>query len=143
VNHHVHYRLTRQWALEEGFPPEEALAVGLMANAVDLTYPGSELRYWRYHYRLFGAERDARRHLRAAVAAGSLTELGIALHEVQDSIAHGWLGLLRHFIDPGTDLWDKRSPRVRALLERRSKELLRAYRDGRRQASVKGSDSSG
>lgn len=141
MNHHVHYRLTRDWALAEGFPPEEALAVGLWDNAVDRVYPGSELRFWRYHYRLFGAERDARRHFRLAVERGSITELGVALHEVQDSVAHGWLGLLRHYIDPGTDLWDRRSPRTRALLERRTRELLRGYRVARGLETVHAEDS--
>jgi hypothetical protein len=147
VNAHVHLKLTRRWALEEGFSAEDAEAVAQADVAVDREHPGPlawhALKDWRYHYRLFGAERDARRRLALAVETGSLVELGTALHHVQDSIAHGWLGLLRHALDPGTDLWDRRSPAVREALERRSRELLRAYREGRAAGAGQVPDSDG
>ncbi len=66
----------------------------------------------------------ARRGVRAAVVTGCLQELGVALHREQDAIAHGWLGLLSHVFFPPVDVWERRSPRVRALIESRSRTML-------------------
>lgn len=135
----VHYGLTRRWALESGFSAEEAESIARADEGVDREHPGDLLHVWNwsYHYRLFGAGVLARRGWERAVETGSLDDLGVALHRFQDSVAHGWLGLLSHVLDPRVDRWDHRSQRVRDLIETRSREKLRAVADARRQDPVR------
>jgi uncharacterized protein YukE len=134
VNQYVHRRLTRRWALETGFSAEEAEEIAAADMGVDLQHGGDLFHpgNWHYHFRLFGADLFAAHHMRLAVETGSLEDLGIALHMVQDSVAHGWSGLLRHAFDPGTDIWEERSQRVREKIERRTRERLERVYDARR-----------
>lgn len=126
MNAHVHYRLTRRWAVEAGFSEAEAEEIAQADVGVDRAHGGGlwQLHNWGYHYRLFGANVLARRGLRRAIATGSLQELGVALHRVQDAVAHGWPGLLTHALNPQCDLWDHRSQADRDLIENRTREML-------------------
>jgi hypothetical protein len=135
---HVHYELTRRWAEQAGFSEEEAEAIARSDNGVDDAHSGGLLHpgNWSYHYRLFGADLFARLGLRLAVETGSLRELGTALHRTQDSVAHGWLGLLSHVLDPRVDVWEHRSPRVRDKIEQRSRRMLAAVAGVRGRARV-------
>jgi hypothetical protein len=138
MNAYVHYALTRRWAAEAGFSERESEQIARADIGVDAARPGGlfHLSNWSYHYRAFGADRLARRGLRRAVMTGSLQDLGVALHRTQDSVAHGWLGLLSHVVYPWVDVWERRSRRVQAEIERRSRGMLadvaRARNGGRR-----------
>ncbi|HEY3317326.1 MAG TPA: hypothetical protein VGK50_02735 [Coriobacteriia bacterium] len=123
---HVHYGLTRRWALDAGFSEQEAEAIASADIGVDVQHPGGLLHpdNWGYHFRLFGARALAVRDLSSAKRTGSLQDLGVALHRVQDDVAHGWLGLLSHVLDPRIDVWEHRSRRTRRLIEERSRRML-------------------
>ena len=120
--------------------PRRPNAIARADEGVDATHPGDLLHVWNwsYHYRLFGAERaGATRHCARAVETGSLDELGVALHRCQDIIAHGWLGLLSHVLDPA------RRPagtiarqRVRERIETRSPRDA-ARRGGRARRAIR------
>ena len=127
MNAHVHYRLTRQWALDEGLPPDTAEAAASADLAVDREFPGSMLRYKGWHFGWFGARRKARRLLAEAVRTSDPVLLGRALHCEQDAIAHGNLGHIVHY--SGIDLWEKRSEPVRQRIETASREMIGAFRD--------------
>jgi hypothetical protein len=127
MNAYVHQELTRVWALDEGFSPDDAESVARANVGVDRAFPGRQLRYKGYHFAWLGARRNAARFLARAIELGDVTLLGMALHCEQDAISHGHLGHVAHY--PGIDLWDRRSARVRGRLERRTREMLRAYRD--------------
>lgn len=125
--------------MEAGFSEEEAEAIAQADVGVDRAHGGNwyQLQNWGYHYRLFGANVLARRGLKRAIATGSLQELGVALHRVQDAVAHGWPGLLTHVTHPTCDLWDHRTQADRDLIENRSRDMLRrmAEATGRRPVS--------
>ncbi len=122
----VHYERTRVWALDEGYTDEESTQIARADWAVDRIHSVREWRNKGYHFAWLGAERRARRLFSSAVRSGDLVSLGEALHCVQDSVGHGFWGHLYHW--DGIDRWDRRGPGVRARLERRSRELLAAYR---------------
>jgi hypothetical protein len=127
VNAHVHYRLTLQWALDEGLSAEVAESVASANVAVDREFPGSMLRYKGWHFGWFGARRRARRLLAEAIRLSDPVLLGRALHCEQDALAHGNLGHIVHY--RGIDLWDRRSERVRDRIEGASREMIAVYRD--------------
>jgi hypothetical protein len=129
VNREVHYEFSKRWAIEEGFSAEDAEAIAAADWAVDRVHHVREWRNKGYHFAWLGANRRAKRLLSQAIASGDLVSLGEALHCVQDAIGHGQLGHLWHW--EGIDRWDRRGPRVRGRLERRSRELLSAYRRAR------------
>ncbi len=124
MNREVHYDLTRDWALDEGFAPQDATAIARANWDCDVTRTGA--RYWRYHWPLAGAPLLAWGRYRRAVRARDLVALGEALHATQDTIAHGVVGHVWHW--QGIDRWEHRSPKVQARLERWSRRLLRGYR---------------
>jgi hypothetical protein len=125
VNAYVHYTLTRQWACEAGFGPDQAEEIARADVNVDRVYRGRLLHNVGYHFRAFGARWHARRWLECAVATGDLRLLGQALHCEQDALAHGYLGSLWHW--PGIDLWERRSPRMRARIEHATRTMLGEY----------------
>lgn len=125
VNAQVHYRMTRRWALEEGFTEPEAEIIALADVAVDSDLPGRRWSNKRYHFMWLGARRIARTWLEEAVRTGDLTLLGKALHCEQDAVSHGHLGHLLHW--PGIDIWERRGLRARARIESVSRALMREY----------------
>lgn len=130
MNAHVHYRLTRRWALEAGFTDDEAEAIASADVAVDSRAGGDLFHpwHWHYHYRMAAAGTLASYNLHRAARHRDLELLGTALHQAQDSITHGWLGLLNHVLHPLLDVWERRPPEVREAIEERSREMLAAYR---------------
>ncbi len=127
MNAYVHDTLTRTWAGEVGFSPDDAAAIARADVGVDRIYDGHLWRNKRYHFGLLGARRWSRRWFKAAVERRDLNLLGQAIHCEQDAISHGLLGHVWHY--PGIDLWEHRSARVHDRLERATKELLREYLD--------------
>ena len=125
MNAHVHYRLTKVWALDEGFTAAEAEAIARGDVGVDRTLNGRAWRNKRFHFRWLGARRWARRFLEEAVRDGDLGMLGAALHCEQDAWGHGHPGHLFHW--PGIDIWERRGPQVRLRIERATRALLREY----------------
>ncbi len=132
MNSFVHRRLTRRWALEEGFaaPDAEELAQltdGVDANKGDVFHP----RNWRYHFGRFGAWELAEARLeRASDAAGTpeaLADLAVTLHAVQDGVGHGHYGPLTHGLYRDVDLWEARDEATRAEIERLTRQALRTY----------------
>jgi len=126
VNRQVHYEFTKDWALLEGFSAQDAETVAAADWACDQRYI-TTLADKRYHWPIFGSPVVARRRFRTAVQRRDLVALGEALHAAQDTIAHGVVGHVWHW--PGIDRWEHRSQWIRGRLERRSRTLLRRYRD--------------
>ncbi len=127
MNRDVHYGLTRQWALDEGFSEDEAETIAAADWDVDRIHNVYEWRNKGYHFAWLGAYRRAKRLLAEAQAEGDLVALGEALHCIQDAVGHGHVGHVWHW--NGIDRWDRRSVRVRRKIEERSRELLRAYKE--------------
>ncbi|MBE0476576.1 MAG: hypothetical protein IBX62_05710 [Coriobacteriia bacterium] len=132
MNAHVHHTLTRRWAEQCGYAPADAEQVALWDAATDRLFPGGKRVFLGYHFANRGAEELAEAFLARAIDDKDLRYLGVALHCVQDAVSHGRLSRFLHW--PGIDVWARRSPRVRERLERRTKEVLRAYADGLRPA---------
>lgn len=125
MNGYVHYTLTRQWAAESGFCADDAEAIARADLDVDRLYKGRLLHNAGYHFRAFGARRQARRWFEQAVVTRDVRLLGQALHCEQDAFAHGYLGSIWHW--PGIDLWDRRSPRARMRIELATRKMLSEY----------------
>lgn len=126
MNREVHYGFTKRWALEEGFSEADAETIAAACWNVDTIHNVYEWRNKGYHFALLGANRRARRLAAHARATGDLIALGEALHCVQDAIGHGFWGHIVHW--DGIDRWERRGPRVREKIERRSRALLAAHR---------------
>ena len=125
MNGQVHYDLTKRWAVEEGFSPEEAERIAAADWACDAKYI-TTLADKRYHWPIFGSPVVAFRRFRAATASGDLALLGEALHALQDTIGHGIHGHFWHW--PGIDRLENRTPVVAARLERYSRRMLAGFR---------------
>ena len=136
---HVHYGLTRRWAIEAGFSAEEAEAIARADEGVDRDAPRRPAA--RLELVATTTASSARTSWRAADARARSRRVAGGPRRraapVQDTVAHGWLGLLSHVLDPRVDLWDHRSQRVRDLIETRSREMLRR---GGRAATASGAD---
>ncbi len=128
MNLYVHSQLTREWAIDEGFGPEDAAEIARWNTQVDVAWPGRRLKYRRFHLRPCGATRIGEAYWRAAVRERSLPHLGVALHMIQDAIGHGLIGAIVHV--PVIDAWERRSARVRERIEAESRRIMRAYRSG-------------
>lgn len=124
MNRFVHFDLTREWALQEGFSDADALAIARADTAVDRVRPVHEGANARFHFAWAGAYFSAGLLYLHARRRRDLVALGEAMHCMQDAIGHGWY--LSHWV--GIDDWDGRRPAVRARLERLSRRMLRAYR---------------
>jgi hypothetical protein len=133
VNGEVHYDLTKRWAIEEGFSPEEAERIAAADWACDAKYI-STLSDKRYHWPIFGSPVVALRRSRTAVSTGDLELLGEALHALQDTIGHGVHGHVWHW--PGIDRLEHRSAWLARRLERRSRGMLATYRRKRAIAQI-------
>jgi hypothetical protein len=134
----VHHRFTTEWATEEGLTQSDAEVVAEADITVDLLWPGS--RKWGRHFApwstLLFAPRYYRQAVRVALEGGSMSEslvaLGRCLHCRQDGVGHGMLGL-GHLLprlglstrDP--DEWKTMPPRIKAGIERVTRETVRRY----------------
>lgn len=125
MNGHVHYGLTRGWALSEGFSAEEAEAIASADVRTDRRRHSWPLD-WRFHWALAGATLVAWRRTRRAADTRDLELLGEALHAAQDAVGHGFLGHFNHY--EGIDIWDRRPAGVRERIEARTRYILRRYR---------------
>ncbi|HET6351246.1 MAG TPA: hypothetical protein VFG89_03830 [Coriobacteriia bacterium] len=126
MNREVHYALTRQWALDEGFSEDDAETIAAADWDVDRIHNVYVWANKGYHFAWLGAYRRARRLFASAIGDADLIALGTALHCIQDAIGHGHIGHLWHW--DGIDRWDRRSDRVRRKIEQRSRALLADYR---------------
>jgi hypothetical protein len=128
----VHRRLTRRWALAEGFSAEDAETLAQLTDRVDVRR-GDLPRPWNWsrHYGRYGAWRLAGDRLeRACATAGEPTALGdlaVALHAVQDGVGHGGYGPLTHPLYRDMDSWEARDDETRAEIERLSRQALATY----------------
>jgi hypothetical protein len=127
MNAHVHYGLTKRWAIEQGFSEEDAETIARADVAVDRELSGREWRSKQYHFGWLGAKRRASDFFEQALEQHDLVALGRALHSAQDATSHGHLGHLWHW--PGIDLWERRSDRARRKIELTSRRLLADYCD--------------
>lgn len=126
MNGHVHYGLTKRWAIQEGFAPDDAQVIARANIEVDREFPGREWRNKRYHFAWLGARRIAREWLQEAIGTEDLVLLGRALHCEQDAISHGHVGHVIHW--PGIDIWERRGSRVQARVEIATRRMLAEYR---------------
>jgi len=122
MNREVHYDFPKRWALEEGFSEGESETIAAACWNVDAIHNVHEWRNKGYHFAWLGANRRARRLLARARRDGDLIALGEALHCIQDAVGHGFWGHIVHW--HGIDRWERRGPRVREKLERRSRAAL-------------------
>jgi len=127
VNGHVHYGLTKRWAIEEGFGADIADMIARADIGVDREFPGRHWSNKRYHFRWLGARRIASAWLREAIETANPVLLGKALHCEQDAISHGHLGHILHW--PGIDIWERRGVRAQRRIEVGTRRMLAAYRD--------------
>ena len=126
MNREVHYEFTKRWAVDEGFSEEDAETIAAADWAVDDIHNVYESLYNKgYHFAWLGAYRRAKLLFGRAVDGRDLVALGEALHCIQDAIGHGQLGHIVHW--EGIDRWERRGPRVKERIERRSRALLAAY----------------
>lgn len=126
MNREVHYDLTREWARDEGFSADEAETIAAADWGVDAVY---DVYVWAnkgYHFAWLGANRRAKRLLTQAIENHDLVALGESLHCAQDAIGHGFWGHLVHW--EGIDRWERRGPSVRRRLERKTRQMLVAFR---------------
>jgi hypothetical protein len=134
----VHFRLTMVWAIDEGFTPADAEAVGRADILVDELWPGG--RIWWRHFNppasLMLAPLELRRAVRAQRVGdreGALTHLGRSLHSRQDAEGHGRVIGLNHLAwDAGLlkrnpDDWDLMPPAVQRRIEAATRRTLRAF----------------
>lgn len=128
----VHWRLTRRWAEEAGFSEADAEAIARADLAFDMRYPArASLKNITRHFAP-SAWLWASSHLRTAIAARDLEELGYALHCAQDAVSHGRFGEKHLLFNAGMgrdpDVWDLAPADVQQRIERVTLERLARYR---------------
>lgn len=133
----VHFRLTSQWAIEEGMLESDAQVVARADIEVDLLWPGSKM--WGRHFNPMATFIFAPRYraevLRLELAGehlDALVALGRALHCLQDGVGHGSLGLahLKYrfgLMRRNPDDWNLMPPKTRASIERVTREAVRRF----------------
>jgi len=133
----VHVRFTIEWAVEEGFSPEDARLIAAADIKVDELWPGS--RIWWRHFNppasLLIAPLELSRAARAEREGDhglAMTHLGRSLHSVQDAVGHGRLGLNHIAWNLGIlrrnpDDWDLMPPSVQRRIERATRRALRRF----------------
>lgn len=128
----VHVRLTRQWAIEEGFSGTDADAIAHANGRFDALYPARTSPANLTRHFAPTAWLWSRRYLGVAVYWGDLGMLGFALHCAQDAVAHGRLGQkhLLQLIGAGRDpdFWENLQPGVKRRTEAVTRARLRRYR---------------
>ena len=134
----VHRRLTRRWALAEGFSAEDAETLAQLNDRVDARRADLRIWNWRYHFGRYGAWGIAGDRLeRACATAGeptALADLALVLHAVQDGVGHGPHSPLTHGRYPDLDSWDALDDGTREQIERLSRQALSAYHSALRLA---------
>lgn len=130
----VHYRLTRTWALEEGFCAEDAERIAFSDISFDARYPAraSLLNITRHFAPTAWLWSEG--YLRDAIRARDLGMLGFALHTAQDAVAHGRFGekhlLLRAGWGRDPDIWELAPPAVRRRIELTTRRRMRRFGAG-------------
>jgi hypothetical protein len=129
---YVHRDLTRQWALEEGLSPKDAEVVAKADLHLDYEFPGSVSPIWAMRHLGPSARWWAYRYLARAKVGGSLQDLGRALHCIQDTVAHGALGLTHmrrrlRLLGRHPDVWETAPPAVREGIEAETRRFLREW----------------
>ncbi|MBN1192597.1 MAG: hypothetical protein JXA36_02740 [Coriobacteriia bacterium] len=128
----VHKKLTRQWALEEGFSEREAELISLAGIGFDRRYParaslGNITRHFAPAAWLW-----SRMYMRRAMRWRDLLMLGYALHCAQDAVSHGTLGEkhLEQMAGWGRnpDIWGTAPPGIQRRVEAVTRSRLRRYR---------------
>lgn len=127
----VHLKLTRQWALEEGFSETEAELIARSDISFDKLYPAraSLVNLTRHFAPATWVWAEV--YMRRAVRQGDLMLLGYALHCAQDGVAHGRVGT-RHlsalaFKRPNPDVWESSPRGVLRRTESVTRSRLRRY----------------
>lgn len=134
----VHFRLTMQWAIDEGLTESDAEEVGRADVSVDTLRPGKT--HWWLHFdptaSAMFAPLELRRAVRSARAGdrdAALTHLGYSLHMRQDAVGHGRpLGLNHlmwdvHLLRRDPDVWETMPPSVQAGIERVSRRAISRF----------------
>lgn len=128
----VHLRLTRQWAIEEGFSEAEARAISAADLAYDLHYPASASALNITRHFAPSAWLWSALYFRQALRLRDLTLLGSALHTAQDAVAHGRFGekhlMLRAGWGRDPDVWELAPAGIRRRIEAATRRRLRRYR---------------
>ncbi len=129
---HVHHKLTRAWAMEEGFSEREAELIARADIGFDRRYPARAsfvniTRHFAPTAWLWSA-----RYLALAMDWGDLMMLGYALHCAQDGVAHGRIGT-RHIVQamglrPDPDVWETSPAGVMRRTEAITRDRLRRFR---------------
>ena len=133
----VHFRLTMDWAIEEGMSVADAEAVGRASVLVDDLWPGAHrpLRHFNPTASLLFAPLEMRRAVDSADEGEreqALVHLGRSLHSRQDAIGHGRLGLAHLLHSTGLlrrdpDVWEDMPPHVRREIERVTRRHVRRF----------------
>lgn len=133
----VHFRLTAQWAVEEGMLESNSHVVAEADLEVDMLWPGSRL--WGRHFNpmatLIHAPRYRAEAIRLELAGehlAALVALGRSLHCLQDGVGHGRLGWAHGLYNLGLlkrhpDEWKDMPPKMRASIERVTREAVRSF----------------
>lgn len=132
----VHLKLTRAWAMEEGFSEFEAELIARADLGFDRRYPArlsftNITRHFAPAAWMWSA-----RYLQRALRWDDLEMLGYALHCAQDAVAHGSVGEKHLLMMAGRgrnpDEWAAAPDGVKRRIEVVSRERLRGFRSARR-----------
>lgn len=128
----VHLRLTKGWALEEGFSEADAESIAMADVSYDLHYPARASFANITRHFAPSAWWWSARYLQRALDQSDLQMLGFALHTAQDAVAHGRFGekhlLLRAGWGRDPDVWALAPESVRRRVEAATRKRLRRYK---------------
>ncbi|MGB4581706.1 MAG: hypothetical protein WBI91_07585 [Coriobacteriia bacterium] len=128
----VHLKLTRIWAMEEGFSEREAEFIAHADSGFDRRYPARASFVNITRHFAPTAWIWSLRYLGLAARWGDLMMLGYSLHCAQDGVAHGRIGT-RHLVQatglrPNPDVWETSPAGVKRRTEAVTRERLRRFR---------------
>jgi hypothetical protein len=118
---YVHRDLTKKWALEAGFSPEEADLIGRANLDLDTK---CWVKPWA-HFILFGACPICKILAWRARRRRDLRLLGYALHAKQDALGHGWILPFQH--NPSLDEWSNATEATQKRIATESQAMLTRY----------------
>ena len=128
----VHLKLTRGWALEEGFSDAEAVRIAECDLEFDRRYRARDSFVNITRHFAPSAWMWSRHYFTLAVRVRDLEMLGYALHCAQDAVAHGTLGENHLLANVGLrrepDSWEAAPPGIKQRIERVSRQRLARYR---------------